>query len=93
MRIYVVCDLEGVAGVIDHHQQCQWDVARGWYAPYLGQARIGAVRPFRPEPPFHLRARFIEERLAEGLAGQPNVRRLDAVTVELEHADHPWLLL
>ncbi len=39
MKIYVVCDLEGVAGVIDHRQQCQWDVAKGWYAPYLAQAR------------------------------------------------------
>jgi D-amino peptidase len=39
MKIYVVCDLEGVAGVVDHPQQCQWDVARGWYAPYLAQAR------------------------------------------------------
>jgi D-amino peptidase len=272
MKIYIVCDLEGVAGVVDHRQQCQWDVTRGWYAPYLDQARrlatlelnalvegvsaagatevvawdghgnfpggldvellhpacqlvmgagdggpagldpsfaalfqlglhamagtpravmahsfhgglagyfvnqqpvgeiwmncytaglhdvpclflsgdraaaeearrlvpdmevavvkeglaeeagglavmpavslapqkardviravasraiarIGAVPPFRPEPPFHLRARFTEERLAERLAGQPNVRRLDAVTVELEDADHPWLLL
>ncbi len=39
MKIYVVCDLEGVAGVIDHHQQCSWDVAQRWYAPYLAQAR------------------------------------------------------
>ncbi len=39
MRIYVVCDLEGVAGIVDHRQQCQWDVAKGWYGPYLGQAR------------------------------------------------------
>jgi D-amino peptidase len=38
-KIYVVCDLEGVAGVIDHRQQCQWDTAAGWYAPYLAQAR------------------------------------------------------
>jgi D-amino peptidase len=39
VKIYVVCDLEGVAGVIDHKQQCQWDVTKGWYAPYLAQAR------------------------------------------------------
>ena len=38
-KIYVVCDLEGVAGIVDHHQQCSWDVAQGWYAPYLDQAR------------------------------------------------------
>jgi D-amino peptidase len=39
LKIYIVCDLEGVAGVIDHHQQCCWDVAEEWYAPYLAQAR------------------------------------------------------
>lgn len=39
MKIYVVCDLEGVAGVIDHKQQCSWDAEKGWYAPYLAQAR------------------------------------------------------
>lgn len=39
MKIYVVCDLEGVAGVIDHRQQCSWDVDRAIYAPYLAQAR------------------------------------------------------
>ncbi len=33
MRIYVVCDLEGVAGVIDHRQQCWFD------GPYYAQAR------------------------------------------------------
>lgn len=39
MKVYVVCDLEGVAGVVDHAQQCSWNVARGSYAPYLDQAR------------------------------------------------------
>ena len=39
MKIYVVCDLEGVAGVIDFSQQCQWDASKGYYAPYLDQAR------------------------------------------------------
>lgn len=272
MRIYVVCDLEGVAGVIDHSQQCRWDAAKGWYAPYLAQARrlatlelnalvegaleggatevvawdghgnfpggldvellhpecqlvmgagdggpagldssfaglfqlglhamagtpravmahsfdgslvgywvnemcvgeiwmncymaglsnvpfvflsgdraaaeearalvpdvevavvkeglaeqagglsvlpalslsppkaqavirsaakramskIGAVTPYRLEPPFTLRAQFKEERFAEQRAGRPHVKRRDAVTVEMERADHPWLLL
>jgi D-amino peptidase len=272
MKIYVVCDLEGVAGVIDHRQQCQWDVAKGWYAPYLAQARrlatlelnalvegalqggatevvawdghgnfpggldvellhpecklvmgagdggpagldasfgglfqlglhamdgaqcavmahsfdgslvgywvnemrvgeiwmnyytaglsnvpfvflsgdraaaeeaqalvpdvevaivkeglaeragglsvlpalslspqkaqaviraaasramakIGSIMPYRLEPPYKLRAQFKAERFAEQRAGQPNVKRLDDVTVEMERADHPWLLL
>jgi D-amino peptidase len=272
MKIYVVCDLEGVAGVIDHRQQCQWDAAKGWYAPYLAQARrlatqelnalvegameggateivawdghgnfpggidieslhpecrlvmgagdsgpagidssfagffqlglhamagtpravlahtfssslvnywvngmpvgeiwmncyvaglqdipfvfisgdraaaeeaqrlvpevevavvkeglaeqagglavlpaislapqaaceviraaarramtkIGTILPYRPEPPFHVRVQYSEERFAEAWAGQSNVTRLDAVTVETAGADHPWALL
>ncbi len=34
VKIYVACDLEGVAGVVDHRQQCEWDAGREWYAPY-----------------------------------------------------------
>ena len=55
--------------------------------------KIGSILPYRLEPPFRLRAQFTAERFAERRAGQPNVRRLDAVTVEMERADHPWLLL
>jgi D-amino peptidase len=33
MKIYVICDIEGVAGVIDHRQQCWFD------GEYYGQAR------------------------------------------------------
>jgi D-amino peptidase len=39
MKVYVVCDLEGVAGVIDHRQQCQWDLSREWFPKYYDQAR------------------------------------------------------
>ncbi|MCW5853046.1 MAG: M55 family metallopeptidase [Anaerolineae bacterium] len=39
MKIYVVCDLEGVAGVIDHRQQCAWDLAKDWFGRYYEQAR------------------------------------------------------
>ena len=39
MKIYVVCDLEGVAGVIDHRQQCQWDLSTEWFGRYYEQAR------------------------------------------------------
>lgn len=39
MKIYVVCDVEGAAGVICHRQQCQWDTSKDWYARYLDQAR------------------------------------------------------
>ena len=39
MKLYIVCDLEGVAGVVDHRQQCQWDFENDWYGRYLDQAR------------------------------------------------------
>ncbi len=39
MKIYVVCDLEGVAGVVDHRQQCQWDLSKEWFPRYYEQAR------------------------------------------------------
>jgi D-amino peptidase len=39
MKVYVVCDLEGTAGVVHHRQQCQWDEKNEWYAPFLHQAR------------------------------------------------------
>jgi D-amino peptidase len=56
-------------------------------------AKVGSIQPFRPEPPFRLRAQFTSERSAEQRAGQPQVMRLDPVTVEVERAEHPWLLL
>jgi D-amino peptidase len=50
MKVYIACDLEGVAGVVSHGQQCQWnagkgwgarapDTPTGWYAHYYEQAR------------------------------------------------------
>jgi D-amino peptidase len=39
VKIYVACDLEGVAGVVDYHQQCSWDLSEGWFGPYYKQAR------------------------------------------------------
>ncbi len=55
MKIYIAVDLEGVAGVVSHTQQCQWNTAKGWmakspesptgwYAPYYAQARRLATR-------------------------------------------------
>ncbi len=55
--------------------------------------KIGSIVPYRLEPPFRLRAQFSEERLAEARTTQPGGRRLDAVTVEMEEAEQPWLLL
>jgi D-amino peptidase len=50
MKIYIAVDLEGVAGVFSHGQQCQWKAGKGWkakapesptgwYAHYYEQAR------------------------------------------------------
>ena len=147
MKIYVICDLEGVAGVVDHRQQCQWDSAKGWYAPFLAQARRLAtlelnalvegalegcatevvawdghgnfpgglnVELLHPEcklvmdggsggptgldtsfsePPFRLRVQYKTEQSAARCAAQRKVKRLDSVTVEMERAEFPWMLL
>jgi len=39
LKLYVVSDIEGAAGVVDHRQQCGWDETKFWYSPYLDQAR------------------------------------------------------
>lgn len=39
MKIYVICDMEGTAGVINHVQQCCWDLSRQWFGSYYEQAR------------------------------------------------------
>ena len=44
MRIYVVCDLEGTAGVINHTQQCCWDLSKQWFGSYYEQARRMATQ-------------------------------------------------
>lgn len=37
MKVYVSCDIEGTAGVVDHRQQCQFD------SVYYRQARRQAT--------------------------------------------------
>lgn len=55
MKVYMAVDLEGVAGVVSHGQQCQWSPGKGWrakapeaptgwYAPYYEQARRLATK-------------------------------------------------
>jgi len=39
MKIYIVCDLEGTAGVVDARLQCSFDMEKEWVAPYYAQAR------------------------------------------------------
>jgi D-amino peptidase len=56
-------------------------------------AKIGTIAPYRVEPPFKLRVQFTEAEFADRLAARPGVTRTDAVTVEMEGADKPWMLL
>jgi len=39
LKLYICCDLEGVAGVFSHPLQCQWDTQANTYSRYLEQAR------------------------------------------------------
>ncbi|MFC2078221.1 M55 family metallopeptidase [Candidatus Bipolaricaulota bacterium] len=39
MKIYIVCDLEGTAGVVDARLQCSFDLEKEWFGPYYAQAR------------------------------------------------------
>jgi len=39
VRIHIVCDLEGTAGVVDARLQCSFDLEKEWFGPYYVQAR------------------------------------------------------
>ena len=39
MNVYIICDLEGTAGVVDARLQCSFDGEKEWFAPYYEQAR------------------------------------------------------
>jgi D-aminopeptidase len=56
-------------------------------------AKIGAIEPYYVEPPYTLRVQFVESRFADRAAAQPGASRVNATTVEMENADHPWLLI
>lgn len=43
MKIYVICDLEGVAGVVDHRQQCWFDGAYYQQARRLATLELNAL--------------------------------------------------
>lgn len=55
-------------------------------------SKIGAIEPYRVEPPFTLRVQCHEAKYAESLAARPGVARIDETTVEMEGAEKPWLL-
>lgn len=56
-------------------------------------AKIGTISPYRVEPPYTLRTRFTDSKLADRAMSQPGVKRIDETTVEIERDDHPWLIL
>jgi len=34
VKICIVCDLEGTAGVVDARLQCSFDLEKEWFEPY-----------------------------------------------------------
>ncbi|UCB42882.1 MAG: M55 family metallopeptidase [Dehalococcoidales bacterium] len=55
--------------------------------------KIGSsVEPHRIEPPYTLRTQFTEAKLADNAMSNPDVRRIDETTVEIERNDFPWLI-
>jgi D-amino peptidase len=56
-------------------------------------ARMSTIPPYHLEPPFQLKAEYSVERLAESRSRLPGAVRVDACTVEIVEADHPWLLI
>jgi D-amino peptidase len=55
--------------------------------------KIGEIAPYFVEPPYTLRTQFTEKQLADKAATRPGVKRLDAVTVELEHSERLDLIM
>lgn len=44
--------------------------------------KIGSVEPYRVEPPYTMRVRYIEEKYAEGMMRHEGMERIDETTVE-----------
>ncbi|NOH01809.1 MAG: M55 family metallopeptidase [Chloroflexi bacterium] len=49
--------------------------------------KVGTLEPFCIQPPYHVRTEFTEAKFADENAKRPNVKRIDAVTIEVEGAD------
>lgn len=49
--------------------------------------RAATVAPFRIEPPYRVRTQFVEPKYADERANHPNVKRIDATTIEVEGMD------
>ena len=56
-------------------------------------SKIEVIEPYCLEPPFRLRVQYKTEQSAARCAAQRKVKRLDSVTVEMERAEFPWMLL
>jgi D-amino peptidase len=50
-------------------------------------AKARSIAPFRFEPPYRLRTQFTEAKYADENANRPNVKRIDATTIEVEGTD------
>jgi D-amino peptidase len=56
-------------------------------------SKANAIQPLCVNPPFALQVEYREEKLADRWNSRPGVNRINATTVELKDAEHPWLLL
>jgi D-amino peptidase len=55
--------------------------------------KIGKIAPFFVKPPYTLKTQFTEKQFADKAANRPGVKRLDLVTVEIEHGERLELLM
>jgi D-amino peptidase len=49
--------------------------------------KVGAIEPFCIQPPYQVRTQFTEAKFADENARRPNVKRIDATTIEVEGVD------
>lgn len=56
-------------------------------------AKIGSIEPYYLELPYTLRTQVTESKFADHYAAQPGINRINATTVEIEGAGHPWLII
>ncbi|MBN2381206.1 M55 family metallopeptidase [candidate division WOR-3 bacterium] len=56
-------------------------------------SKIGKIKPYKMKPPYVCRTTFRDPKFAERAKSQPGVKLTDAVTVEIERSDHPWVVI
>ena len=104
MKIYVICDLEGTAGVMNHKKQCLFDgeyyhQAREWATMELikekaekAMFKINKIEPFFIKSPYTIRTQFYDTNYVDQQAKRIGVIRIDDFTVELKGSTHIDLL-